>query len=165
MCAEMTASGTRAGERGAALVEMSIVVPLIAVLGLGVMEFANYFFNYQLVSNGVRDAARFAASLPYDPADKTRNDAAIKSLAVTGATSGGTQRVAWWTEGNVTVAWGSVTNAALSGGAQSYRYNGDVPVVTVSTSVAYPSLGFLGFLGIGSIAMQASHKERVFGVR
>jgi len=64
MTEAMTMDGRRQGERGAALVELSIVVPLIAVLGLGVMEFANYFFNYQLVQNGVRDAARYAACLP-----------------------------------------------------------------------------------------------------
>lgn len=155
----------KVGERGAALVELSIVVPVIMVLGLGVMEFANYFFNYQLVQNGVRDAARFAASLPYDPANKTVNDTAIKNIAVTGVTTGGTKRVNWWNTTDVTVTWGSVANPTLSGGGQSYRYSGDVPIVTVSTSVGYPSLGFLGFIGLNSITLQASHKERVFGVR
>lgn len=165
MTEAMTMGRNRHDERGAALVELSIVVPLIAVLGLGVMEFANYFYNYQLVQNSVRDAARYAASLPYDTANTTKNDAAIKNLAVTGVTTGGTRRVDWWTTGDVTVTWGTVSNPTLGGGAQSYRYNGDVPVVTVSTTVAYPSLGFLGFIGLGSINLQASHKERVFGVR
>lgn len=155
----------RTEERGAALIELSIVVPIITVLGLGVMEFANYFFNYQLVQNGVRDAARYAASLPYDSTNTTQNDAAIKNLAITGVTTGGTQKVPWWSTSDVNVTWGTVTNAALGGGLQSYRYAGDVPVVTISTSVAYPSLGFLGFLGLGGITLQASHKERVFGVR
>lgn len=165
MVSTATLDQIRKDERGAALVELSIVVPFIVVLGLGVMEFANYFLNYQLVQSGVRDAARFAASLPYDSTNKTRHDAAIRNLAVTGVTTGGTMRVPWWSTTDVTVAWGSVANPTLGGGGQSYRYSGDVPVVTVSTSVGYPSLGFLGFIGLGSITLQASHKERVFGVR
>lgn len=155
----------RGGERGAALIELAIVIPFLTVLGLGVMEFANYFFNYQLLQNSVRDAARYAASLPYDSTNTTQNDAAIKSIAVTGVTTGGTKKVSWWSTSDVSVTWGTVVNTALSGGLQSYRYAGNVPVVTVSTSVAYPSLGFLGFLGLEGMTLQASHKERVFGVR
>jgi len=155
----------RSGERGAALIELAIVIPFLTVLGLGVMEFANYFFNYQLLQNSVRDAARYAASLPYDSTNTTQNDAAIKSIAVTGVTTGGTKKVSWWSTSDVSVTWGTVVNTALSGGLQSYRYAGNVPVVTVSTSVAYPSLGFLGFLGLEGMTLQASHKERVFGVR
>jgi Flp pilus assembly protein TadG len=155
----------RGGERGAALIELAIVIPFLTVLGLGVMEFANYFFNYQLLQNSVRDAARYAASLPYDSTNTTQNDAAIKSIAVTGVTTGGTKKVSWWSTSDVSVIWGTVVNTALSGGLQSYRYAGNVPVVTVSTTVAYPSLGFLGFLGLEGMTLQASHKERVFGVR
>lgn len=155
----------RDGERGAALIELAIIIPFLTVLGLGVMEFANYFFNYQLVQNSIRDAARYAASLPYDSTNTTQNDAAIKNLAITGVTTGGVKKVKWWSTSDVSVTWGSVTNSALGGGLQSYRYAGNVPVVTVSTSVAYPSLGFLGFLGLNGILLQASHKERVFGVR
>jgi Flp pilus assembly protein TadG len=155
----------RGGERGAALIELAIVIPFLTVLGLGVMEFANYFFNYQLLQNSVRDAARYAASLPYDSTNTTQNDAAIKNIAVTGVTTGGTKKVSWWSTSDVSVTWGTVVNTALGGGLQSYRYAGNVPVVTVSTSVAYPSLGFLGFLGLEGMTLQASHKERVFGVR
>ncbi len=155
----------RGGEHGAALIELAIVIPFLTVLGLGVMEFANYFFNYQLLQNSVRDAARYAASLPYDSTNTTQNDAAIKNIAVTGVTTGGTKKVSWWSTSDVSVTWGTVVNTALGGGLQSYRYAGNVPVVTVSTSVAYPSLGFLGFLGLEGIDLQASHKERVLGVR
>jgi Flp pilus assembly protein TadG len=159
------AAGKENDECGAALIELTLVVPFLLGLGLGVMEFANYFYNYQLVQNGVRDAARFAASLPYNSTNTTLNDTAIKNLAVTGVTSGGTNRVSWWNASDVSVTWGTVANASLGGGKLSYRYNGAVPVVTVSTRAAYPSLGFLGFIGLGSITLNTSHKERVFGVR
>ena len=158
--------GTRGeGESGAALVELAVVVPVITLIGLGVIEFSNYYYTYQLIQNGVRDAARFAASLPYDSTNKTQNDAAIKNLAVTGASTGGTARLSYWKTTDVTVTWGTIANPGLSGNLQSYRYNGDVPVVTVSTSFPYQSLGFLGFLKINAITLAASHQERVFGVR
>lgn len=156
----------RRDERGAALIELAAVIPVIMLLGLGVLEFANYLFNYQLIQNGVRDAARFAASLPYDSANTGKNDAKIKNLAVTGLPSGGTARVSWWSTSNVTVSWSTVANPTLSGNLQTYRYSGAVPIVTVSANVPYTSLGFLGFLGLGtSINISASHQERVFGVR
>lgn len=162
---QVTWKSAGSDDKGAALVEMAVVVPFITVLGLGILEFANYFYNYQLVQTGIRDAARFAASMPYNSSTPTQNDAAIKNIAVTGiAASGGTKRVSWWSTTNVTVTWSTVPNAAVSG-VRPYRYSGDVPIVTVSTSVPYQSLGFLGFIGLGSMTVKASHKERVFGVR
>lgn len=159
-----TCRKNRADDSGAALVEMAVVVPFITVLGLGILEFANYFYSYQLVHTGIRDAARYAASMPYNASNPTQNDTAIKNMAVRGTASGGSKRVPWWSTSDVTVTWATVPNTAVSG-VTPYRYSGDVPVVTVSTSVAYPALGFLGFLGLGSITLTASHKERVFGVR
>lgn len=151
-------------ETGVALIELAVVLPILAVLSLGIMEFSNLYYKYQLVQNGVRDAARYAASLPYAPTDAAQNGR-IKNFAVTGQPSGGSRRISWWTAANVSVTWSTVANPALSGGLQSYRYSGDVPVVTVSASVPYSSLGFLGFLQVGSLTIKSSHKERVFGVR
>ena len=101
-------------QKGAALLELTVVVPIITVLGLGVFEFSNYFYDYQLIQNGVRDAARYGASLPYDSTNTTANNTAIKNLAVTGQPSGGTNRLTWWTASNITVTWSTVTNSALS---------------------------------------------------
>lgn len=153
-----------ADEEGVALIELAVVLPVLAVLSLGIMEFSNFYYKYQLVQNGVRDAARYAASLPYAPTDATQNGR-IKNVAVTGQPSGGSRRISWWTTTNVTVSWTTVSNPPLSGGLQTYRYSGDVPLVTVSASVPYSSLGFLGFLGLGSLTIKASHRERVIGVR
>lgn len=151
-------------EKGSALVELTIVIPIITILGLGVLEFANFFYDYQIVQSGVRDAARYAASLPYSSSNKTKNDTAIKNLAVTGLATGGTSRVAGWSTSQVTVTWSTVSNTAVNG-VTPYRYAGNVPIVTVSTTVPYSTLGFLGFLGLGSMTIKAQHKERVFGVR
>ena len=100
---------TAAGdESGAVLIEMAAVVPVIMLIGLGVLEFANFFYNYQLIQNGVRDAARFAASMPYPPSSTLPSE--VQNLAITGVPSGGTARVAWWASTDVSVTYSTVPN-------------------------------------------------------
>ena len=47
-------------ERGAALVEFAIVMPLLFLLLFGVIEFAIAFNDYQSIRQGARDGARQA---------------------------------------------------------------------------------------------------------
>lgn len=150
-------------DSGATIIEMAVVVPVIMLIGLGVLEFGNFFYNYQLIQNGVRDAARFAASMPYPPSAALPSE--VQNLAVTGLPAGGTARVAWWAPSDVSVSYSTIPNAILENGKTAYRYAGPVPVVEVSTSVPYAALGFLDFLNITSLTVQASHQERVIGVR
>src|ERR1700742_295368 len=46
-------------EDGSALVEATVVVPMLISLFLGVFEFSWYLYNQQLVVSGLRDAARY----------------------------------------------------------------------------------------------------------
>jgi Flp pilus assembly protein TadG len=48
---------------GSALVEATVVTPLIVSLYFGVFDFSWYFYNQQLVEAGVRDAARYMARI------------------------------------------------------------------------------------------------------
>lgn len=156
-------------DHGMSIIELAVVLPMLLTIGLGVMEFGNLFYRQHLIVNGVRDAARYASGRPYDAANATQTaavTAAAKNIATTGKDSGGTARISWWASGSVTVAYTTVANGATScGSTRCYRPIGDVPVVTVSTSVAYQPLGFLGFLGLGSKTLRFSHQERVIGVR
>jgi Flp pilus assembly protein TadG len=158
-------------DSGLSVIELAVVLPVLLTIGLGVMEFGNLIYRQHLIINGVRDAARYASGRFYDVDDADLTAAvtsAAQNIATTGAVANGTSRISWWASGDVAVAYSTVTNAKTcgSGGASScYRYDGDVPVVTVSTSVAYQPLGFLGFLGLDDITLTASHQERVIGVR
>lgn len=157
-------SAHRSGESGAALIEMAVVLPIVLTIGLGVIEFANYFYAYQMIQYGLRDAARYASSKPV--ATTTAELDYIRNLAATGNPAGGTNRLSWWHAADVSVEYPTpVSNPTLSGGLRTYRYAGGVPRVIISTSVPYPSLGFLGYLKIGSITLNASHEERVLGAR
>jgi hypothetical protein len=144
-------------ESGAALVEGAIVLPIVIVLVGGVYEFGFFLYQQQLVTSGVRTAARYLA-LTSDPTDVT-NQSDARNLAVTGSIGGGgPPRVADWAPSDISIAVNSVNNAAgtYSGGAT-------IQLVTVSTSVVDPTLGFLGLLGLKAPTIAASHEERVVG--
>ena len=58
-CATAKARSFWRDEDGSALVEATIVMPLLISLFLGVFEFSWFFYNQQLVVSGLRDAARY----------------------------------------------------------------------------------------------------------
>jgi Flp pilus assembly protein TadG len=157
--------------RGTAAVEGAIVLPALASLLFGVYEFSFYFYQQQLITTGVRDAARYLART-IDPADPTLQGYA-ENIALNGAPTGGSPRVTGWTTASanfsITVADdannGAVTpcgttpcNGGIAIGGVSY-----VQSVTVATSFADPSLGLLGFLGLTAPTIRISHTERVVG--
>lgn len=158
---------------GAALLELTIVLPMIMAIGFGAIEFGNLIYKDHLLWNGVRDGARYYAGLPYDPTDlttTTANETKAKNIAVTGVpTSGGTARVTGWTTGQVTVTYSYITDPKNCGSGASdkcYRGGDTITMVTVSTDYPYQSLGFFGFLGFGSTTtLTASHEERIIGIR
>jgi len=148
---------------GTALVEATIVIPVLLVLVFGVFEFSAFFWQQQLISTGVRDAARYLSrSLDQsNPAVET----AAKNLAVTGSTSGGMPRVSGWSVSDLTISLTSIDNPVGANGTSPYRGFGLIQVVTVSTSYTHPSLGFLDYLGLPDLVIQVSHSERVIGPR
>jgi Flp pilus assembly protein TadG len=58
---------------GAALLEFTVILPFLMVLGFGIFEFSNMLYQYHLITGGVRDAGRFAAGLPM-PATVDQNE-------------------------------------------------------------------------------------------
>jgi len=142
-----------AAESGAALVEAAVVLPVFLTLVGGVYEFGFFLYQEQLVNSGVRDAARYLA-LTADPTS-VNNQSNARNLAVSGSISGGTSRVAGWDVSDVSVSVTSIDNAT-----ESYGGGAVVQIVTVSTSFAGHTLGFLGLLGLKSPTISAYHQER-----
>lgn len=143
-------------DRGAALVEGAIILPVFLALIGGVYEFGFFLYQEQLVTSGIDDAARYLA-LSSDPAN-VATQADVKKLAVTGSFSGDVPRVRGWSTSDVTVSVDSVDNTTgtYSGGAT-------IRLVTVSTSFTAPTLGFLSLLHLKAPTISASHQERVVG--
>lgn len=140
-----------AAESGAALVETAVILPVFLTLVGGVYEFGFFLYQEQLVTSGVRDAARYLA-LSADPTSAT-NQSNARNLAVSGSISGGTPRVVGWETSDVSVSITSIDNATFGSGPV-------VQIVTVSTNFAGHTLGFLGLLRLKSPTISAYHQER-----
>jgi Flp pilus assembly protein TadG len=143
-------------EDGAALVESAFILPVFLVLVGGVYEFGFFLYQEQMMTAGVRDAARYLA-LAANPGSSL-TQAAAKNLAVSGTIDGGPPRVAGWSTSDVSVAINAVSNPA-----GTYAGGSTAQVVTVSTSFIDPSLGFLGLLGLNKPTISVSHQERIVG--
>ncbi|WP_378951577.1 TadE/TadG family type IV pilus assembly protein [Mesorhizobium sp. ANAO-SY3R2] len=157
-------------QRGAVLVEMTLVAPLMIILSAGVFEFGNIMHQKLLMQAGVNDAARFAArcnSQMYTeyglPAINCADMA--KNIAVFGNPAGsGSPRVADWETSDVTVAIASPADChdAVVGGVTQYRsVTPQVCIAKVTNAKVYADLGMLSVIGIGSITLNGTHEERL----
>jgi len=178
------AQNFREDERGVAMIEMAVVLPVLLAIGLGVIEFGNAIYSKHLITNGVRDGARYAAGLPHDDTTAIAN---AQCIALTGEKNGDPKcnilntpvcapqdcRVSWWklsTEISVTYTpladtgslCGTLASPAFCRGRDQSGY---IYVVTVTATAPYQQLGFLAFFGLNAPTLGVSHQERVYGVR
>ena len=152
-------------ERGTALIEGALLTPMLFVVVFGVFEFAWYFYQQQAIEIGLRDAARYIARTAQsdDTSCGPNTDPNIwpnaQNLATTGSTAGGTARVAGWTAGQVNFTCLAIPNTDnyLGGDGTS------IFVIQASTTFTDPSLGMLGFLGLGPWLVSVPHQERIIG--
>ena len=76
-------------DAGSTYLDGALVVPVVAALVLGPLEFSYFLYQQHLVSTGVRDAARSHART--DPTDGGNQTEAI-NLATTSSSAGGSAR-------------------------------------------------------------------------
>jgi Flp pilus assembly protein TadG len=143
-------------ERGATLIEMAVVIPVLLSIGLGALEFGNLYYNHHLITNGVRDAARYAAGLVGDVC----NDAALQTDIADIARINGSSSGVWPAGSTITVSCIQHDNAGNIYRGEEYVYT-----VRVTATVPYQSLGLLGYFGLAAPTLTVSHQERVIGVR
>lgn len=147
--------------RGAALIEFTIVLPFLLILGLGAFEFGNALYGHHMISTGVRDAARFLARQD-DPASQQTT---AKQLAVYGEIGGSTKRVSWWSVSDLSVSLDAIPNPVdPSTGTRAYRGPDPIRVVRVATSTTYPGLGLFSVIGLPpTLTISVFHEERAIG--
>ena len=146
---------------GTALVEATIILPVLFILVFGVFEFSWLICQQHLISTGIHDAARYIArsATPNDPTIKQN----AKYLAATGAIDGDTPRVRGWTADDVDISYTFINNPTGDNGLTNFRGGQVIESVTVSTTFTVPSLGFFGILHISPPILNVSHQERIIG--
>ena len=148
-------------KRGAALVEFSLVAPLLILIMCGLAEFACVMRQYHIMEKGVRDAGRYMARVPMTGC--TLNGAAVtqaQNLALTGRIGSGSYLLPSWTDpSTVSVAVEQCFNN--SGG--TYRGRANMPVIEVTARAPYADLGLLSVIGVGDIALEVSHQQLWIG--
>jgi Flp pilus assembly protein TadG len=71
------------GERGAALLEFALVVPVFLLLVMGTIDFAMTFNDYNSVRQGVREGARQVVVASWDDAGCSSGSSAQRAVCVT----------------------------------------------------------------------------------
>ena len=157
-------------EDGSALVEATIVMPLLIALFFGVFEFSWFFYNQQLVVSGLRDAARYMTRIELtdgnrDPCvQKDQNGvlytADAANIATTAEATGGSARVNGWSAADVTIS--CFSSAALDAGNYADGST-NMTIIDVATRFVDPSLGLFASLGLKLPMLSFSHEERFIG--
>jgi len=138
---------------GSAAAELALVTPFLLVLLFGALDLGNYFMSEHAVDKAVRDAARYAARLPfsdYAGCDVAAGGAAeqqTQRVARFGDPDGtGTARLPGWTDDSMTTVSiacddGSGGHDWATAGIYTDFPSGETgPVVTVKATVPYNSL-------------------------
>jgi Flp pilus assembly protein TadG len=150
----------RRDDQGSALVEFTLLAPMLIGLMCGLAEFGQGLRQYHVMEKGVRDAARYLSHVPANPPCTGTTDPSwatyvtqAQNLAVYGTITSGTPLYKGWTD-TTTVSVPSPTCLA------NPRVNGsDLPQVTVTATAPYSDMGMLSFLGLGPITLSVSHQE------
>lgn len=152
----------RSDQSGAALVEVTLITPLMLVLSAGVFEFSNIIQTKFLLEAGVRDGARYIARCNRG-SNAATCETAGRNIAVNGGA--GSARVVNWTTGDIAISYTDfVITVDPDTGLQNYRSaSAAVRTVEVSTSYAYTSTGLWTYLGFAALTLTVAHEERVLG--
>ena len=156
-------------QRGAVLVEMTLITPLVLTLAAGVFEFSSIIHTKLLIEAGIEDGARYLARCIRRPADKPACETAAKNMAVTATTNGtGALRATGcspaWATGAISVTYPSFLSVDPGTGDRNYlSVDTTVEVADVSTTCQYVGTGLLSFIGFSPLTLTVSHDERILG--
>lgn len=148
---------------GAALVEFSVALPLLLLLGFGAFEFANALYGRHVIATGLRDGARYLARV--DNPNSASDQEKAKQIAVFGQVGGTTQRLDWWGTDDVSVTVTPISNPRDPvTGARPYRGGEAIYIVRLSTAATYPGFEFVAAAGLSpGLSINAYHEERSIG--
>jgi Flp pilus assembly protein TadG len=157
--------------RGAAAVEMALVLPLLLAILIGSVELGSYFYDEHILVKAVRDGARYAARQNFSNyscsgAPGGTVVAETQALVRTSLLTGGTDRFADIQNSDITLS--TICKTTEGGQSMTGIYRGaanGAPIVTVTAIVDYaPVIGAaFGFSGVG-LKLNASEQAAVMGI-
>lgn len=158
-------------DEGTAILEMTLVMPLLLLLLGGFTEFGRMLHHHQQVEAAVRDAARFLARAPLTGTAPSAcggesfgsYTTAARNLALYGSTTVGTEStVPYWKSeeaGSTTFCIAGPTDRTVTSGGATVT----VPVVSVTVNLTYQDTGLLGLVGVTAPTLTAVHEQRWIG--
>lgn len=136
-------------DRGAAAVELALLMPLLALVLAGMVDLARAVWQHQIAVKAARDSVRFLTRMP-DPWDSPSTEAQAVNLARTGTLAGGT----------ATLATGISASFSYPVAAAVGLEGSDRMVVGVVTITFEP---LTGFAFVPTLSLTAAHAERYIG--
>lgn len=156
-------------QRGAAAAEFVIVMPVLALVFMGIIEFGRLFHDFHTVSKGVRDASRFLSRMPGNACaggvwtlQTAADGTEARNMAVAGELAGGTASPAYFTTGMITVTLPCIANG--TGFAGLYGGEANIRLVQVQAVVPFTFLfGQYVIPGTTALNMTSTHLEAHIG--
>jgi len=155
-----------ADRRGAAFIEMALVLPLLFLLVAGVLEFGRMLYHNSVIEAGLRDAGRYLSRVPTvgqaagtpcadDPATAAHM---ARNLVIFGSTSAtGTPLIPYFDAedyGAICISGPTDKTLTVSGGGTAVAQ-----VLELETTVVYEGLALFPLLGISDVTMRAHHEQ------
>lgn len=162
-------------DRGAALVEFAILLPVMLLIFAVIIEGARMFWAYQTTVAGVRDASRYLARIVPANVCITNTTQAAVNATVTGY-AGALQNIVANSHGsslrgNVTLFPAHITINSVTPAVKcvtgTYRLpNVAVAQVTASLTITFPFAGVFSFAGqsLSTINTTVLDETRIFGI-
>ena len=122
----ITLQKRRRGERGAALVEFALAVPLLLVVIAGIVDFGFAFQRYEVITNAAREGARMATLPGYTD---TAVDSYVRQYVQKGLSLSDSAMSTVMPTGSVTVSYADLTVPAA--------VTGTMTVSTATVNVTY----------------------------
>lgn len=144
-----------ADNSGAATVEAAIIVPILAVVGLGVMDCSYMLLQNHKMEQSLVSAANYMA-LSTDP---RLVESQAKHIAVSGTTDPQAEPlIKNWAPGDVSISYVMVPN---NNGL--YRGGDFIRVVDISTSLPYEGFGIVKSIMGKGVTLSAQYQQRMTG--
>jgi len=155
--APISVSGRR-GERGAALVEFALTLPLLLVVIAGIVDFGFVFQRYEVITNAAREGARLA-SLPEYQTNTTMIQDRVRAYVQQGLSLSNAGLNAVVPASNVVVA---NTPFTVTSGSTTYTVQATTVTVTYNHTflLLQPILGLINQSWGSTIALEASSQMR-----